>query len=159
MNWILVMVFNYICDYKILPKIQIESIKEYEICIKVCVFIISVIIFKRSKIEQITVIKDYGIQLTHWDGYIIFPFGLNKKLTQMREFISRNKIVDVVINEGFYQWYQVIFYLCIMIRNETKLKIMFPGHIKMKLEDEKLIYQLCQRYLYTTEDRKKHNYI
>lgn len=154
MNWIIVVVLNYICDFKILPSISL--LKEYDLVVKICVFIVSILLFKRSKMEQITVIKDYGIQLTHWDGYLILPYGINKNFTQMREFIPRNKIVDVIINEGFYQWYQVIFYLCIMIRNETKLKIMFPGHIKMKLEDEKMIYQICQRYLYTERDQKRH---
>ncbi|CAL9729999.1 phosphatidylinositol N-acetylglucosaminyltransferase subunit Gpi15p [Monosporozyma unispora] len=155
LNWVTVFIINYLLQSKLLLKFDV--LNEYRKWVRIGVFVLSVFLIKSPKVEQITVIKDYGIQLSHWNGYIIFPYKMNKHLTQMREFISRDKIVDVIINEGFYQWYQVIFYLCIITRNEKKLKIMFPGHIKMKLEDEKLIYQLCQRYLYLKKDKLKHD--
>lgn len=157
MKIILIIGLNY--GFAQLPTYEWFPFVEYFKWISLVFLLLTLVMIRNPRVEQITVINNYGIQLSHWDGYVIFPYVINKRLTQAREFISREKIIDVIINEGFYQWYQVIFYLCIIIRNEKKLKIMFPHHIKMKLEDEKVIYQLCQRYLYTEEDKLKHNCI
>ena len=155
-NFILLGIINtsiyYLINYS-----QTIDLHGYDVSIQLILFLVTLFLIRSPQVEQVTVIKDYGIQLTKWDGFVILPYAINKRLTQQREFISREKILDVIINEGFYKWYQVIFYLCIMVRNERKLKLMFHYYIKMKLEDEKLIYRLCQRYLYTEEDKRKHD--
>lgn len=154
-NILLAGILNYgFYWYIVKPQIYLGK---YSFYLQLGVLVASILVIKNPKVEQITVIKDCGIQLSHWNGYMLLPYTIGKQLTRTREFISRDRILDVIINEGFYQWYQVIFYLCIMIRDERKLKIMFPGYIKMKLDDEKLIYQLCQRYLYTRDDKIKHD--
>lgn len=155
-NGILLTFINVIISY-LIHHSQTIDLDRYNIWFQVLLFLITSILIRSPPVEQVTIIKDYGIQLANWDGFIVLPYGINKWLTQQREFISREKIVDVIINEGFYNWYQVIFYLCIIVRNEKKLKLVFPHYIKMKLDDKRLIYQLCQKYLYTEEDKRRHD--
>lgn len=155
-NGILIGVINATIHY-LIHYSQAIDLDKYNIWFQFILFLTTLILIRSPPAEQATVIKDYGIQLASWNGLIIFPYRINKQLTQRREFISREKVLDVIINEGFYKWYQVIFYLCIMVRNEKKLRLIFPHYIKMKLDDERLIYQLCQKYLYTEKDKKRHD--
>lgn len=115
----------------------------------------AVLFFKNPVIEKITIIKNYGLQITNYDGLIILPHNINEKLFSKNEFIAREDIIDIIINEAFYKWFQVLFYLCIIIKDTKELKLMFPGHIKLLLEDQKTIYNVSRNYLFSEEDLRR----
>lgn len=42
-------------------------------------------------------------------------------------FLDRNRIVQVVVHEGL-GWWQCRFYLCVILRDEQQLAVLFPVH-------------------------------
>ncbi|CCK71621.1 phosphatidylinositol N-acetylglucosaminyltransferase GPI15 KNAG_0H02070 [Huiozyma naganishii CBS 8797] len=114
----------------------------------------SLTLIQNPAIESITVFQNNGVQLSTVRGYIFLPHWLNERLFSSTEFITQDKIVDLVINEGFYAWFQVMCYLCIIIRGSDKLKRVFLKY-KILLEDQKTIYNVCRECLYSAKDKEK----
>lgn len=111
-------------------------------------------VIRNPCLETISVFKNYGIQMKNDNGILLFPEFLNRKLLGSEEFVPIDEIVDVVINEGFDVGFKVIFYLCIIVRNSDKLKLLFNKN-RIRLEDQQLIYNQCRKYMYNNEEEKK----
>lgn len=93
--------------------------------------------------ESVTVFQDYGVQISHFNGYVVLPRRWNEKWFSKIVFYPRDKIVDVIINEGF-EGSSVVFYLCLIVKGASKLTLLFP-RTKPRLVDQKLIYQMLKR--------------
>lgn len=65
-------------------------------------------------VESILAIRDVGIQVktTYWGG------------SSVSRFINRNKIDDVIINEGISFW-QIKSYMAILVKDEDKMVVVF----------------------------------
>lgn len=155
-SWISNMI-KVVVSNLVLRHIMLTFITRYEYNYKwqLGFLILTIWVFKNPAVEKVTVIRNYGIQMTSYDGLIILPHNINMKLFSKNQFIPREHIIDIIINEAFYKWFQVLFYLCIVIKDSKELKLMFPGHIRLHLEDQKVIYNICRKYLYTEEDLKR----
>lgn len=87
---------------------------------------------KRQPEDSMLVIRDVGIQL---DSVLGWRFT-NKSDKSM--FIALKDIIDIVINEGFHGYGQVIFYMCILRKSqkddteEKPLQIVFPQLLPRK---------------------------
>lgn len=88
-------------------------------------FLLLSIIFRRPTVESFIVLKNYGVQITKLKGLVFLPLRLNKCWFEKTEFIPRDQIVDVIINEGFERGFQVVFYLAVLVKESTKLKLLF----------------------------------
>lgn len=90
-------------------------------------FALGTVMFVREpSVETVTIFKGTGLQLSRVRGIVVFPKKWNRRLFEQVEFISNDRIIDVVINEGFFHGFQVIFYLAAIVRNASKLKLLFP---------------------------------
>lgn len=96
------------------------------------ILILAVLMCKRQPEDSMLVIRDVGIQL---DSVLGWRFT-NKSDKSI--FIALKDIIDIVINEGFHGYGQVIFYMCILRRSqkddteEKPLQIVFPQLLPRK---------------------------
>lgn len=98
-----------------------------EIIIMMGLFVLgSIILVREPSVETVTIFKETGLQLSTVKGIVIFPQQWNRKLFEQVEFISNERIIDVVINEGFCRGFRVIFYLAAIVRKSSALKLLFP---------------------------------
>ncbi|CAI7092755.1 ATV_collapsed_G0027260.mRNA.1.CDS.1 [Saccharomyces cerevisiae] len=97
-------------------------------------------------VETVTIFKESGLQLSRVKGMVIFPQQWNRKFFEQVEFISNERIIDVVINEGFCQGFRVIFYLAAIVRKSSTLKLLFPSNLP-NIDDQRLIYNISRKYL------------
>lgn len=93
------------------------------------ILIIVVISSRQDEEDLMIVIKDLGIQL-HSTGKWKFMniFQKNSIATDSKgnkNFIPLSNIIDLVIHEGFHGYGQVIYYMCILMRNSKE-----HSHIK-----------------------------
>lgn len=94
--------------------------------------ILAILMCKRQPEDSMLVIRDVGIQL---DSVLGWRFT-NKSDKSM--FIALKDIIDIVINEGFHGYGQVIFYMCILRKSqkgdteEKPLQIVFPQLLPRK---------------------------
>ncbi|EDO16727.1 hypothetical protein Kpol_1003p32 [Vanderwaltozyma polyspora DSM 70294] len=97
-----------------------------------CAFVISIINFKirAPTVSTFTVLKDHGVQISNISGWNCLPFFINKLWFVEYEFIPRNEVVDIIINEGFQPGFQVVFYLALIVKKQEKLKLIFPVCIR-----------------------------
>lgn len=98
----------------------------------VLVILLGILLCKRQQQDSMTVIRDVGIQL---DSVLSWWFTNS---SDKSVFIPLKDIMDIVINEGFHGYGQVIFYMCILRRSqsddleEKPLKIVFPQLLPRK---------------------------
>ncbi|CCH59514.1 hypothetical protein TBLA_0B06930 [Henningerozyma blattae CBS 6284] len=118
----------------------------------ILLFIFSLFIIRSPSISSITIIHGYGIQISTTCGLLIFPDVWNHKLFQQSDFIPRDVIVDIVINEGFNRSFQVIFYLAIITKNNGKLTLLFPLSMNIRLDDQRMLYNLSRKTLFDPHD-------
>ncbi|CAI1688563.1 hypothetical protein SEUBUCD646_0N02770 [Saccharomyces eubayanus] len=98
----------------------------------------TVMFVREPSVETVTIFKGTGLQLSKVNGIVVFPQKWNRRLFERVEFISNDRIIDVVINEGFYRGFQVIFYLAAIVRNASNLP---------NIDDQRLIYNISRKYL------------
>lgn len=81
-------------------------------------------------IESILAIRDVGIQVktTYWGG------------SSVSRFINRNKIDDVIINEGISFW-QIKSYMAILVKDEDKMVVVFEVSLHIPYPRQTLITQ------------------
>ena len=91
----------------------------------------TIILVRGPSVETVTIFKGTGLQLSRVKGIVIFPQQWNRKLFEQVEFISNERIIDVVINEGFCRGFRVIFYLAAIVRKSPTLKLLFPVCINL----------------------------
>ncbi|KAI8642653.1 GPI-GlcNAc transferase complex, PIG-H component-domain-containing protein [Parasitella parasitica] len=96
--------------------------------------------FKRKSVrkESILSIRDVGIQVktTYWGG------------SSVSRFINRDKIDDVIINEGINFW-QIKSYMAILVKNEDKMVVVFE-HLLPRLKPVLLrAYQGTRAIIFT----------
>ncbi|CAI4051937.1 hypothetical protein SUVZ_14G2810 [Saccharomyces uvarum] len=90
-------------------------------------FALSTVMFMREpSVETVTIFKGTGLQLSRVRGIVVFPKKWNRRLFEQVEFISNDRIIDVVINEGFYRGFQ------------SNLP---------NIDDQRLIYNISRKYL------------
>ncbi|CDF89526.1 uncharacterized protein ZBIST_4588 [Zygosaccharomyces bailii] len=90
------------------------------------IFAFSIVFFRKPAIETLTVVRNYGVELTEVQGFVICPNAWVRPWLEKTDFIPRDLIVDIIINEGFVKNGQVIFYLAVLIREAKKLTLLFP---------------------------------
>lgn len=88
-------------------------------------FLVSVTIFRKPNLESFIVLRNYGVQITKVRGLLMFPDNWNQYLLANNEFIPRDAIVDIVINEGFVRGFQVVFYMAVIVKESAKLRLLF----------------------------------
>ncbi|CAB4252805.1 similar to Saccharomyces cerevisiae YNL038W GPI15 Protein involved in the synthesis of N-acetylglucosaminyl phosphatidylinositol (GlcNAc-PI) [Maudiozyma barnettii] len=145
-NCIIVVIFN---AWIILPEHTFfESFTTYIVLIKSLIFLFSCMILKNPTIERLTIFKNCGIQTSEISGLSVLPDTLNNIICSPRAtFIPKDRIVDVIINEGFVKECQVIFYLAAILRGQNKLKLLFSNN-RPRLVDQKTVYNLVRKCLY-----------
>lgn len=89
------------------------------------IFFLLSLIFRRPTMETLTVLANYGVQIRKVRGLAFLPRSFNRHWFAETEFIPRDQVVDVVINEGFVRGFQVIFYLAVLVKESTKLRLLF----------------------------------
>lgn len=120
----------------------------YHVAARTVAFIFICAMLKNPTIEQVSVFKNYGVQISKFSGYSVLPNFLNNLLFSPNDmFIPRDTIADIIINEGFVRECQVIFYLAIIVKGEDKLTLMF-SRSRPRLEDQKKIYNLTRNCLF-----------
>ncbi|KAI7905588.1 GPI-GlcNAc transferase complex, PIG-H component-domain-containing protein [Cokeromyces recurvatus] len=83
----------------------------------VMVFLIWLFLKKKTvRKESILAIRDVGIQVktTYWGG------------SSVSRFINRQKVEDVIINEGISFW-QIKSYMAILVKGENKMIVVFEN--------------------------------
>ncbi|CAO0789968.1 unnamed protein product [Mucor circinelloides] len=93
---------------------------------------------KSVRKESILAIRDVGIQVktTYWGG------------SSVSRFINRNKIDDVIINEGISFW-QIKSYMAILVKDEDKMVVVFE-HLLPRLKPVLLrVYQGTRTIIFT----------
>ncbi|CAO3649993.1 unnamed protein product [Mucor fragilis] len=93
---------------------------------------------KSARQESILAIRDVGIQVktTYWGG------------SSVSRFINRNKIDDVIINEGISFW-QIKSYMAILVKDEDKMVVVFE-HLLPRLKPVLLrAYQGTRAIIFT----------
>ncbi|KAL9552262.1 hypothetical protein MBANPS3_003875 [Mucor bainieri] len=93
---------------------------------------------KSVRQESILAIRDVGIQVktTYWGG------------SSVTRFINRNKIDDVIINEGISFW-QIKSYMAILVKDEDKMVVVFE-HLLPRLRPVLLrAYQGTRTIIFT----------
>lgn len=122
-NLALFILSNCLAMFLIKSKLPLKP--RVKIAAAAAAFCFSLLIIRKPPNESLTVFRNYGLQITTVKGLILFPESWNNRWLVQSEFIPRDEIVDVVINEGFCRGFQVIFYLAVIIRESTKLKLLF----------------------------------
>lgn len=92
--------------------------------------ILCLLFLKQDPEDSLIVMKDIGIQLISKKSW---RFQKMKK-----DFVPLNTIIDLVIHEGFHNYGQVIFYLCILTKSnslhkgDNLIKVVFPEFLPRK---------------------------
>jgi hypothetical protein len=94
-------------------------------------------LFIRVNEETIILFKNFGVEKT--SKTII-------NLTINREFINKNDINSIVINEAFY-YYSVIYYLAFIIKQKEELNLPFENIFFLKVKDNIMIKKEIKEYL------------
>ncbi|SMN22215.1 similar to Saccharomyces cerevisiae YNL038W GPI15 Protein involved in the synthesis of N-acetylglucosaminyl phosphatidylinositol (GlcNAc-PI) [Maudiozyma saulgeensis] len=145
-NCIIVIIFN--SWIMLSSHTFFERFASYTIAVKSLMFLTSCMTLKNPTIETLTIFKNYGIQTSDVSGYSVLPDTLNNMICSPRTiFVPRDRIVDVIINEGFVRECQVIFYLAAIVRGQDKMKLLFSRN-RPRLVDQKTIYNLARKCLY-----------
>lgn len=85
----------------------------------------TLVFLRKPPIESFAVFRNYGVQLTVVKGLLLLPDKWNRRLMARSQFIPRDEIVDIIINEGFFPGFQVIFYMAVIVKESKKLKLLF----------------------------------
>lgn len=141
MNLALLVLLNSLSAIIVQTRLPLEM--RAKIVTGAIAFFLSSLLLRRPPIESLVVYRNYGVQVTTVRGFLLLPDQLNIKWLAQSQFIPRDEIVDIVINEGFCRGFQVIFYLAVIIRDSKKLKLLFPVCIKrIKLKFPRLLLTL-----------------
>lgn len=149
---------NLVCTVGILLLTRWYVLEEYDLfgavqtsVVMLLVAGICCIAFRDPTIDSITVLRNYGIQISSTRGFFLLPVSWNSWLLKKDTFIPRDMIVDVVINEGFNRNFEVIFYLCVVTKNKGELALIFSSN-RIKLNDQKMLYNLIRETLFDQAD-------
>lgn len=104
-------------------------------------------LIRNPPIESLSVFRSVGIQISEVRGCVLLPTFINEKLLEQRKFIPKDKIGDIIINEGFQKGFKVIFYLAIILKDASRLQLVFPT-TQPRLRDIELIYNRSRRCLH-----------
>lgn len=122
--------FNLICwtmlqffTYKCIEVLGLSATKFKLILI--FSIILSLILIRVPHIDCFYVFRGHGVQISSIRGILLFPLSINKKYMENKTFIPLDNIFDIVINEGF-AGLEVIFYMCIIMKNSKQLVLIFP---------------------------------
>lgn len=86
--------------------------------------LVPILLFRIPIVDLVEAISKTGIKISSYGGFYLFPAWVNERLFKSSTFIPLDKIHDIIINEGFKEL-QVIPYLCVVVKNETKLRVLF----------------------------------
>lgn len=127
-NFALLLITNCISTALISTKLQFDT--KVKIAAEAIVFTFSVLIIRKPPVESLIVFRNYGVQITTVRGLLLFSSRWNEQFMLQTQFIPRDQIVDLVINEGFCRGFQVIFYLAVIVKDSKRLKLPFPVCVK-----------------------------
>lgn len=85
----------------------------------------SLFFLRNPTIESFYVFRSIGVQISSMSGCILLPLSLNYKLLEQNEFIPLDLIGDIIINEGFYKGFKVIFYIAVVRKEARSLQLIF----------------------------------
>lgn len=123
-NLILFTIVNAVAFSCIEKNLDLSYSRKRVVCL---IFtILSLVWIRNPTIESLSVFKNAGIQVSRTQGCVLLPTSLNIKLFEREEFIPKDRIVDIIINEGFQKGFQVIFYLAVILKDTSKLLVVFP---------------------------------
>ncbi|CAI4050203.1 hypothetical protein SKDZ_14G2830 [Saccharomyces kudriavzevii ZP591] len=111
----------------------------------------TIVLVREPSVESVTIFKGTGLQFSRVKGIVVFPQQWNRKFFEQVEFISNERVIDVVINEGFCRGFRVIFYLSAIVRKASRLKLLFPSNLP-NIDDQRLIYNISRKYLNEQEN-------
>ncbi|CUS24019.1 LAQU0S13e01464g1_1 [Lachancea quebecensis] len=83
-------------------------------------------LIRNPKIESLSVFRSLGIQTSEMRGCVLLPVSVNSKLLEQRKFIPKDRVGDIIINEGFEKGFKVIFYLAIILKDASRIQLVFP---------------------------------
>lgn len=129
-NFVIILLSNLISNYLVNRYLGITG--EKKLLFLCTTFLTSVFMIRNPTIESFYVLKNYGIQISQTKGIIVFPPFLNAALLEQKQFIPNDMVVDIIINEGFYKGFQVVFYLAVIIKNSKRLQLIFPVCLTIK---------------------------
>lgn len=150
-NCILILVVNIWINLHFY-RIQ-HFLATYDLLARIGIFMTTCYILKNPCIESLTVFKNYGIQTTELSGFSILPDSINEYIGLKKNvFTPRDTIVDIIINEGFVRECQVIFYLAVIVKEKSKLKLLFSKN-RIRLVDQRIVYNLTRNCLYLKREQ------
>lgn len=123
-NLSLVIVLNSVAMKICHDKLKLTPYKT--IALLSAIFLITLLFMRKPTIESMTVIRNYGVEVTKINGLVICPNSFIQPLLERSDFLARDIIVDIIINEGFVKNQQIIFYLAVLVREAKRLTLLFP---------------------------------
>lgn len=123
MNFFMLLVLNGIAMKTFLEKLELPFYKA--LAFELVIFAITSLILRKPAIDSVTVIRNYGVQVTKISGIVVCPNSWITPWIEKSNFLPRDTIVDIIINEGFVKNQQVIFYLAILVRETKRLTLLF----------------------------------
>ncbi|CAR27625.1 hypothetical protein ZYGR_0N01070 [Zygosaccharomyces rouxii] len=122
-NFLLLIVLNSIAMKTCHDKLELPFYKA--VMLRLAIFVVTSMFLRKPTIESMTVIRNYGVEVTKENGLVVCPNSWIQPWIQRSDFLARDLIVDVIINEGFVKNQQVIFYLAILVREAKRLTLLF----------------------------------
>ncbi|SCU89781.1 LAFA_0E20846g1_1 [Lachancea sp. 'fantastica'] len=116
-------VANIICFHYTDSYLNLTTYKK--IAIKAAFFVALLFLIRDPTIETLQVFRGAGVQVSTLQGCILFPKILNRKWFEHSQFMPKDIVMDIIINEGFTKGFQVIFYL-VILKDSADLQLVFP---------------------------------
>ncbi|GCE97465.1 hypothetical protein ZYGM_001434 [Zygosaccharomyces mellis] len=106
-----------------LEKLELSVYKA--LAFRLAIFAITSLVLRKPTIDSVIVIRNYGVQVTKISGIVVCPNSWITPWIEKSNFLPKDSIVDIIINEGFVKNQQVIFYLAILVREAKRLTLLF----------------------------------
>lgn len=123
MNFFMLLVLNSIAMRIFLEKLELSVYKA--LAFRLAIFAITSLVLRKPTIDSVIVIRNYGVQVTKISGIVVCPNSWITPWIEKSNFLPKDSIVDIIINEGFVKNQQVIFYLAILVREAKRLTLLF----------------------------------
>lgn len=122
-NFLLLIALNSIVVRSFLEKFELTFYKA--LMFRMSLFFVTSMMLRKPTIESMTVIRNYGVQMTKMNGLVVCPNSWTEPWIKRSDFLPRDTVVDIIINEGFVKNQQVIFYLAILVKEAKRLTLLF----------------------------------
>ncbi|SCV05400.1 LANO_0H06656g1_1 [Lachancea nothofagi CBS 11611] len=107
-------------------EMRLNLVVKKKIAIKVVFGLLALVLIRNPTVETLYVYRRAGFQIATMQGCVLLPRSLNDRWLEQSYFIPQDRVVDLIINEGFVKGFQVIFYLAVILKDATHLRLVFP---------------------------------